>query len=286
MPDFLQALHSGRVLLMDGAMGTQLQRAGIESGACYELWNLTHPERIAAIHRAYADAGAVCLLTNTFQANPAALARHGCADRLDAILGAGVALARAAGPERFVLADIGPVEQPQLHVTRELVRPLCAADGILIETCSDGETLRAVLPAVRAEVGPRHPPVLLSLTYLRTPDGELRTFTGLSPEEGARQGEALGAVAVGVNCGREIGVADCAEIVRRYQRVTSLPLFARPNAGTPTRTEEGFVYPHQPRKMAAGLAELRTAGAVMVGGCCGTTPEHIREMATMLREAG
>src|SRR5947209_1594136 len=153
MPDLLQALHSGRVLLMDGAMGTQLQRAGIGPGECYELWNLTHPERVAAIHRAYADAGAVCLLTNTFQANPAALARHGCADRLDAILRAGVALARAAaGPERFVLADVGPVEQPHLHVIAEMVRPLCDADGLLIETCSDVETLRAVLAALRAEV--------------------------------------------------------------------------------------------------------------------------------------
>src|SRR5947209_12277439 len=118
--------------------------------------------------------------------------------------------------------------------------------------------------------------MLLSLTYLRTPDGELRTLTGLSPEEAARQAEEVGAAALGVNCGREIRVADCAEAVRRYRGATALPLFARPNAGTPKRTDDGFGYPQSPEEMAAGLPELLAAGAVMVGGCCGTTPDHVQ----------
>ncbi|HYT87940.1 MAG TPA: homocysteine S-methyltransferase family protein, partial [Gemmataceae bacterium] len=200
MPDLLQALRAGRVLLMDGAMGTQLQRAGIPPGACYEAWNLTHPESIAAIHRAYVAAGADCLLTNTFQANPAALARHNLGGQMEAIVRAGIDLARAAaGPERFVLADVGPVEQPDRHVTAALLEPLSHADGILVETCSDLETVEAVLAA-----GPAVP-VLLSLTYLRDPAGELRTFRGLTPENAAQQAAALGVAALGVNCGREIG---------------------------------------------------------------------------------
>ncbi len=279
MPDLLRALNGGRVLLMDGAMGTELQRAGLRPGECHELWNLTHPERVAAVHRAYVEAGAECLLTNTFQANPASLARHGCAERLEEIVRAGVALAReAAGPQRFVLADIGPVERPHAHITPELVRPMRAADGLLVETCSDLETVRAVLSVCRAEWGAGGPPVLLSLTYLHTPEGELRTFAGLTPEEGARLAEAAGVAALGVNCGREITVADCAEIVRRYRTVTKLPLFARPNAGTPTRTDRGLVYPRSPENMGADLPRLLSAGVSMVGGCCGTTPEYIRVM--------
>ena len=283
MPDLLQALHSGRVLLMDGAMGTELQRAGLRAGECAELWNVTRPERVAAVHRAYVEAGAECLLSNTFQANAPALARHVLADRLDEIIKAGMALARAAaGPKRFVLADMGPVAQPQQHVTAAMLRPMRAADGLLVETCSDLETVRAVLAACRAEWGAAHPPVLLSLTFLRTPQGELRTFAGLTPEEGARRAEAAGVVAVGVNCGREIGVEDCAEIVRRYRAVSGLPLFARPNAGTPTRMDEGLIYPRSSHEMAACLQNLLAAGAGLVGGCCGTTPGYTKALARAL----
>jgi 5-methyltetrahydrofolate--homocysteine methyltransferase len=284
MPELREVLHSGRVLLMDGAMGTELQRAGLRPGECHELWNLTRPERVAAVHRAYVEAGAECLLTNTFQANLPALARHGLADRMREVIEAGVALARtAAGPGRFVLADLGPVEQPQRQVTAAMLRPMRAADGLLVETCSDLETARAVLAACRAEGGGAHPPVLLSLTYLRTPEGALRTFAGLTPEEGARLAAEAGVAALGVNCGREMHVEDCAEVVRRYRAVTGLPLFARPNAGTPTRTAAGFVYPRAPQEMAAAIVTLPAAGARLVGGCCGMTPEHLRAWQGALR---
>src|SRR5262249_36806048 len=138
--------------------------------------------------------------------------------------------------------------------------------------------VRAVLAACRAEWGTDGPPVLLSLTYLHTPEGELRTFAGLTPEEGARLAEEGGVAARGGNCGREIKVADCTRIVRRCRTVTKLPLFARPNAGTPTRTDHGLAYPRSAREMAEGLAGFIQAGANMVGGCCGTTPEYVRAM--------
>src|SRR5947199_7014029 len=111
MSRFREALQSGRVLLMDGAMGTELQRAGLQPGECGEFWNLTKPEAVRAIHQAYVDAGAQCLLTNTFQANPTALAKHGKSEHLEAIGRSGLELARSvAGPDRFVLADVGPIE--------------------------------------------------------------------------------------------------------------------------------------------------------------------------------
>src|SRR5437879_3831754 len=111
MSRFLEALHSGRVLLMDGAMGTELQRAGIGEGECYELWNLTHPEKVRAIHRSYVYAGAECLLTNTFQANRYSLAKHGLQQKLKKINEAGVGILRSvAGVKHFVIGDIGPLE--------------------------------------------------------------------------------------------------------------------------------------------------------------------------------
>jgi 5-methyltetrahydrofolate--homocysteine methyltransferase len=279
MPSFLDCLHSGGVVLMDGAMGTELQRAGIRQGECYELWNLTHPEQVRAIHQAYADAGAECLLANTFQANPAALARHGLEDQMGRILQAAVALARGvAGPERFVLVGVGPVDRPPPLTYWQILNDLQGADAVLLETWSDPEAAGECLRVARGRL-----PVLVSFTFWRgPPDHELRTFTDHRPEACARIADRGGAIALGVNCGRDLGMGDVAEVLRRYRSVTRLPLFARPNAGTPTRTADGWVYPQTPQRMAARLPELLDAGAMMVGGCCGTTPEHIATFRQVL----
>jgi 5-methyltetrahydrofolate--homocysteine methyltransferase len=273
---FLNALHSGRVLLMDGAMGTELLRAGLPLGACAEEWNLTKPDRVRAIHRAYRQAGAECLLTNTFQANPLNLARHGLADQLEEIAAAALRLAREeADPGGFVLADIGPIlDLPDLTEfadRTELDRVLAAlagADGFLFETCSSPRALAAVEYAYRRleEIGTA--PLLLGLAYRRSPSGELTTFSGHGPETFARHAAKHGVAALGVNCGRDIGMAEVAAILRRYRAETDLPLFARPNAGAPPN-------PLSPGEMAEGLEEVLLAGACLVGGCCGTTPEHI-----------
>jgi 5-methyltetrahydrofolate--homocysteine methyltransferase len=118
-------------------------------------------------------------------------------------------------------------------------------------------------------------PLLLSLTYRRAPSGQFVTHSGHAPETYARHAEKHGVAALGVNCGRDIGMDDVIEIIRRYRDHTDLPLFARPNAGTPTREGERWVYPHTPQTMAERLPELLEAGVRMVGGCCGTTPAHI-----------
>jgi methionine synthase I (cobalamin-dependent) len=271
MASFLEALNSGRVLLMDGAMGTELQRAGIREGECHELWNLTHPERVRAIHEAYTDAGAKCLLTNTFQA--AALARH---ERVRVEV-YGLQLARAAaGPHRYLLADVGPivdtstgVEFPESRLCWLAGRDRYGPDALLLETCSSP----SVFQAVQRE-GDKLP-ILLSLTYRRGQRGGLRSFSGHPPEWFSRRARRCGVVALGVNCGRDIGMDEIIQIVRRYRQETDLPLFARPNAGTPIRKGNGWEYPRSPEEMAARLAELLEAGVAMVGGCCGTTPAHI-----------
>ncbi len=115
----------------------------------------------------------------------------------------------------------------------------------------------------------------MSLTFLRGASGKLVTLSGHRPEWFARRAKQYGIAALGVNCGRDISMEDCAEILRRYRSATDLPLFARPNAGSPAQVDGRWVYPHTPEAMAAKLPLLLEAGAAMVGGCCGTTPEHI-----------
>ena len=276
----MKALASGRVLLMDGAMGTELQRAGISEGECYESWNLTHPDRVLAIYNAYVKAGADCLLTNTFQANPTALARHGLAGQLEAIHRAGRELARAAAaPGRFVLADVGPLPEPGDF--RAMAAFLDQADGVLLETQTNPVPLLEAW-ATEARFPSKRVPLLVSFTFWRRPSGELATVSGLAPEDCVRLVFDFPIDALGVNCGRDVGLADIIQIVRRYREVTELPLFARPNAGTPTRVGDQWAYPETPEHMAAHLPELLASGAAMVGGCCGTTPEHIAAFRTVV----
>ncbi len=276
MSDLVTALCSGRVLLMDGAMGTELQRAGLKDGECPEAWNVTHPDRVLKIHRAYVDAGAEVLLANTFQANPPALARHGMENRLDVIFQAGLALARTAlGDSGWVLADVGPFAPCEPTTIQPILNACHAADALLLETFSDPADATLFTRANQSNDGPQKP-VLLSFTFRRHgPENTLRTFKDFTPERCAKHAASLGVAALGVNCGRDIGMDDVAEILRRYRQATDLPLFARPNAGTPSREGNGLAYLHTPESMAARLPELLQAGAVMIGGCCGTTPAHI-----------
>jgi 5-methyltetrahydrofolate--homocysteine methyltransferase len=286
MSRFREVLESGRVLLMDGAMGTELQRANLQPGECGEFWNLAEPQRVCAIHRAYVDAGARCLLTNTFQANPAALAKHGKSEHLEAINRSALQLARSvAGPDRFVLAAFGPVgeEWSRQHLT-QMIQSLRAADALLLETYSDLHALWLVKYACLPTLEPDDVPVLLSVTYQRTAAGVLTTKDGQPPEVFGRLARQYGVFALGVNCGRDIGMPDIIEILRRYRDVTDLPLFARPNAGTPTRVAGHWVYPQTPNAMAACLPDLLQTGVAMVGGCCGTTPAHITAFRPIVDE--
>jgi 5-methyltetrahydrofolate--homocysteine methyltransferase len=269
---FLNALRSSRVLLMDGAMGTKLQTCGLKEGARGELWNLTRPERVLSIHQAYVDAGADVILTNSFLANPEWVAPP---DSVGEINRRAVELARhAAGNRCHILASIGPFSGASDRLLA-MCSPFLGTAGLLMETWSDFGSAALFLKNLGALAGFCDCPVLLSVTYnregLRDP-----SKTDLDPEYWAgwaNQHKQI--VALGVNCGREIDVGDCAEIIRRYRTVTELPLFARPNAGTPVRDGERWIYPRSPQEMAAQLPLLLEAGASMIGGCCGTTPAHI-----------
>ncbi len=282
MAALLDVLRSGRVLLMDGAMGTQLQCLGLRSAENAAAWNLLFPERVEHVHQSYAAAGAEVLLTNTFLINAdsygAALEPIG---GQDPALGWTEALRRVGPRGRYCLAAVGPVAEAltrrefddlrALHLPEKNAAPdVRVPDAILLETCSTPRALLAVERARQTGLA-----VLLSLAFRRDEQGRLATASGHSPEWFAQQAISHGVDALGVNCGRDIGMDEIIEIIRRFRQASDLPLFARPNAGTPVLGPDGLAYPATPAAMAARLEELLQAGVCMVGGCCGTTPAHV-----------
>jgi 5-methyltetrahydrofolate--homocysteine methyltransferase len=294
----LLAAIAERVLLADGAMGTQLQLAGLESGGCGEAWNLDHPERVLAIQRAYVEAGADCIITNTFGACRVMLERHGEGSRVADINRAGARLAREALGARqgFVLGDIGPfgglmepygeiARERVEHAFREQARALVegGVDAIIIETQTSLDELEVAIAAAK-EAGA--PAVIGSVAYDRMLDeADVRTMMGVSPEQAAELMVARGVDVAALNCGTGVDMAMAAEVVRRYRSACGLPVMAQPNAGQPVLEDMKVVYRESPEQMAAGLPALLAAGARIVGGCCGSTPEHIRRLRQELARA-
>ena len=287
-PTLLEIIAT-RPLLIDGAMGTQLQLAGLEPGACGEAWNIDAPERVLAIQRAYVESGSEVLLSNTFGASRIMLDRHDEGARAVEINRAGVELARRAFGERsgYVLGDIGPfgglleplgdvssecVEEAFLEQARAQVE--AGADAILIETQTALEELEIGIRAARAAGAAV---VIGSIAFDRTFDGEnARTMMGVDPERAAAFMTEQGVDVLGLNCGAGIDAAMACRIVERYRAVSPLPILAQPNAGQPVLENLKAVYKEPPPHMAAGIAQLLEAGVRLVGGCCGSTPEHIR----------
>jgi 5-methyltetrahydrofolate--homocysteine methyltransferase len=284
----LEAIQK-RVLLGDGAMGTQLQHAGLEPGGCGEAWNVDHPDRLLTIQRAYVEAGCDCLTTNTFGGCRIMLERHDRADEVEAINGAGVEIAREAFGLKsgFVIGDIGPfggLMEPYGDVSEQQVREAFAeqatslvaagVDAIIIETQTALEELSIGIEAAKKAGAPC---VIGSMAYDVTTDGsEIRTMMGINPEEGAAFMRDAGADIIALNCGTGIDVGWAARAIERYQKVSNLPTMAQPNAGQPVLEKMKVLYKQSPQEMVSELPTLLDAGANIVGGCCGSTPEHIR----------
>lgn len=279
MTPFLRELRSGRVLLMDGAMGTELARIteAEYTGSAYP--DLTEPERVALIHGSYTSASARVILTNTFQINPHVLAERQSAKLHHTLWHSAIASAKIAIPRAdFILGDIGPLTECTPEIAATLVKECRSLDGVMLETWSSTDDL-ACFAKARGKL-----PLLVSFTYRKIPRKGWRTFTDVAPEDCAHAAKKHGAVAIGVNCGLDLGLKQMREIVKRYHDACELPVFVRPNAGTPTETTKGWAYPRTPEQMADELPPLLDEGIAMVGGCCGTTPEHIRQMAAAIEK--
>ena len=285
----LQEAIGERPLLGDGAMGTQLMLAGLEQGTCGERWNLTHPERVLAIQRRYAEAGSDCILTNTFGASRIMLNRHSNAGHAVAINRAGVEIVRQAfdGKPGYIIGDIGPfggLMEPYGDFSEAVVREAfeeqaqalvdAGADAILIETQTALEELLLGIEAAR-QAGAKC--VIGSMAYDVTLDGStFRTMMGVDPERAARFMQEHGADIVALNCGAGMDMERARQAVGRYKRVTALPVMVQPNAGQPKLVNMKVVYDESPEQMVKGVAPLLEAGANIIGACCGSTPEHIR----------
>lgn len=266
--------------LFDGAMGTMLQKYGLAGGECPDIYNLSHPDIVRRIHREYAEAGSEYITTNTFGASPLKLADYGLEDKVEAIAQAAVQNARAASPRIRVAGDMGP--------TGRFIRPLgdlsfdeaassfyrlakaladAGADCLIIETIIDIQEMRAALTAAKAAC---RLPVICQMSYGE--DG--RTITGTDPAAAAILLDAMGADVIGANC--SVGPDRLLEAARQMAAVTNRPLIIQPNAGMPVLEGGETRFPLSPEDMARYIADFAEAGVSYTGGCCGTTPAHIR----------
>ncbi len=279
------AVNSGRLLVADGAWGTVMQGKGLKPGECHELWSLERPEDIRLIARGYVEAGADIIGTNSFGANRPKLERYGLGARAAELNEAAARLSRAeAGDGVRVMGSMGStgkllimedITGEELYaVYKEQAEALerGGADAVCVETMSDIEEACIAVRATRENTGLE---VICSFTFERTVKGEYRTIMGATPARAALAAVEAGAHIIGTNCG---GGADSMAYIVAELRETcpDIPLLAKPNAGLPRRLDGRDVYPATPEDMAACAAELARAGAAIIGGCCGTTPEHIR----------
>jgi 5-methyltetrahydrofolate--homocysteine methyltransferase len=295
-PSLLEALRD-RPLLGDGAMGTQLMIAGLEQGNCGEAWTLTHPDKVLAIQRRYANAGSDCILTNTFGGSRIMLNRHGNADNVAAINRAGVEIVRRAfsGRAGFVIGDIGPfggLMEPYGDFTEAQVRAAfneqakalvdAGADAIIIETQTSLEELQLGIEAAKQAGAPC---VIGSMAYDITLDGAtFRTMMGIDPERAAAFMQEHGADIVALNCGTGMDMERARQALERYQRVTDLPVMVQPNAGQPKLVNMKVIYDETPQQMVRGVPALLDAGVNILGACCGSTPDHIRAFRQAMDE--
>ncbi len=278
-------------LLCDGAMGTMLYARGVSLDACFDVLNLNNPKLVQAVHADYVAAGADCIETNTFGANRFKLALHGLADRVHEINARGVRLARdvreTAGRDVSVLGSIGPLGKylaPLGTLTaedgrtafREQAEALLegGVDAFIVETISDLAEIALAIEAVRAI---SDLPIVAQMAF--TDDGT--TFTGRSAAEVAQTLSRLPVQALGANC--SVGSSTLYEVLEQMLPAAGgIPLAIQPNAGLPSRIGERLMYLSSPAYMAEYAARMVDAGARLVGGCCGTTPQHIAAMREAL----
>lgn len=284
---FLQKLKT-QVLLGDGAMGTMLVQQGLPPGENPELWMLSHPEELKKIHRAYLEAGAQVIQTNTFGANRLKLKEYQAESRVVEVNITAAKLVREAiNDKAFVAGIVGPTGQfpaplgdiPWSELVEVFAEQVLAlekggADFIFLETFSDLGEIRAALLAAKKYT---QLPVACSLTYTN-----LRTLTGTSPEVAATVLAAMGADLIGANC--STGPRELLEVMKAYRQATSLPLLVEPNAGMPELVNGQTVYRETPEQFASYVEDFRQLGVNLIGGCCGSTPQHIKAMSQVLAQ--
>jgi len=285
MKSILERIKNGEILVGDGAMGTMLFQRGLKPGDCPEAMNLTHPEVLEEIALLYVEAGAHIVQTNTFGGSPMKLSQYSLQDKTEEIIKKAVEAVRkvvgdkayvsgSCGPSAKILKPYGDAEPEELYngFLRQMQAFIEAGvDVICIETMTDLH--EATLAIKAAKSASTQTPVMATMTFDETPRG-FYTIMGTTIEKAAKGLKEAGADIIGSNCGN--GIENMIKIAREFKKVTDLPILIQSNAGQPQIKGDEIFYDETPSFFAEKSKELIEIGVSIIGGCCGTTPEHIR----------
>ena len=290
MNKFLSALKSKKILLCDGAMGTELQRRGLKVGDCPEEYNLTHPEIIQAIHKDYYDAGSDIVETNTFGANRLRLKFYGLEDKVREINSAAVNNAKLVCPKnKFIAGSVGPLGEllePLGNISEDFAYEVFAEQAKVLEDSGVDilfiETMMSIEEAVIAVKAAKEKtslPISASMTFELGKTG-LKTPWGVDVQTAVNELTNAGADIIGSNCGK--GFDEMIQVINEMRRLTGKPILAQSNAGIPELIDGNLHYVETPEMIAPKVHELLKSGVNIIGGCCGTNPSHIKKMREVL----
>jgi len=288
MASFIEMVKTGKPLVSDGAWGTFLHEKGLQPGECPEEWNVSHREDVLDIARSYIEAGADMIETNSFGGNPFKLENFNLKERTSELNEAAAAISRqAAGTDHFVLGSIGPtgkmlimgdVTDNDLYEGFQIQAEALergGADAIIVETMS---ALDEAVLAVKAAKDHTGLPVICTMTFEQTVDGGFKTMMGVSVADMVHEMQKLGTEVIGANCGN--GMSHMVDVVREIRTIDEkIPVLIHANAGMPVLQDGHTVFPETPSETSSHVLRLMEAGTQIVGGCCGTTPAHIRAIA-------
>ncbi len=279
-----------KLLVCDGAWGTMLQNKGLKPGECPELLNLTYPKLVKEIPEAYSKAGAELVKTNSFGGNKYRLSHYSLERKIFEINKTAAEISKDGVKDKaLILGSIGPsgvilmmgdTSEEEMYETYSIQASALeagGADALLIETFSD---IQEAIIAIKAAKDNTNLEIISTFTFEKTIDGDFKTMMGYTPTQICEEVEKAGIGYIGTNCGN--GFEAMAYIIKEFKEKSELPLVVNANAGLPTIRDKGIYYPETPEYVSSIISKLVEAGASIIGGCCGTTPQHINEIRRVI----
>jgi len=292
MKKILQKIRSGKILVSDGAWGTFLQLKGLFPGECPESWNLSNQNAIYEIAKSYIDAGSDMIQSNTFGGNYFKLKNYHLENKISEINQTSIEISRKAAGDKFVIASMGPTgkilmmgdvteeEMYEAFKLQAIAFEKGGADAACIETMTDLQEAQIAIKAVKDNTNLE---VICTMNFDKTVDNRYRTMMGISPEEMTEALSFAGADIIGTNCGNGLeGMVEIVKLIRVANK--DIPVLVHANAGMPILENGKTIFPESPEQFARLIPQLIEAGANIIGGCCGTTPDHIRVIANFINK--